>query len=166
MRAATVAALVLVAWCGPAAGQDEKPRPLGEKEAKELAALIERLDSKKFAEREKATKEITAFGIRGLEAMEKAAREPLTLEAQRRLGMVIWKLKAPAARAEVRKRIDGLIPVLSSPAFKDRQGATDELIAIGLPALEHLYAAATLHTDPETVRRVDAVIRAILKKAE
>lgn len=168
MRIAASAAVVFAAWCGPATAQDEKPKTLSGDEIKQLAALIKQLDSKQFAERDKATKELADFGIRGLETLEKAARDPVTLETQRRLGMVIWKLKAPAREEEAKriaKQVAELVPKLSSPKFRDRQQATEALIAIGRPALEHLYAV-TLTPDLEAVRRADTVISTILKKAE
>src|SRR5262245_42920794 len=73
MRIAAIAILTLAAWCGPAAAQNEKPKPLSDDEANQLAALIKQLDSKQFPEREKATKDLAYFGIRGLETLEKAA---------------------------------------------------------------------------------------------
>src|SRR5262249_25097373 len=128
-------------------------------DARRVAALIEQLDSKKFAEREKAMKELSGLGPGVLGALEKAARGRVTLETQRRLNLVIWKLRAPA-RAEEAKRVALLIPKLCADRFEERQQATEALVAIGRTGLEQLYAA-TLSPDIELVRRADVVIRRI-----
>jgi hypothetical protein len=70
-------ALALAALLGGAAeARQQKPAKLSEAEAKRLAALIPQLDSKKFSERERAMKALDAFGARGLETLEKAAKMP------------------------------------------------------------------------------------------
>src|SRR5262245_58730108 len=158
---ATILVLGLGLLAGGAEGQEKKPGKLSDEDAKRVAALIGQLDSKKYPEREKAMKELAGFGERALGLLEKAAKGPASLEVQRRLNVVIWKLRAPA-REEEGRRIAALIEQLSSVRFADRQNATMELQAIGRPALQHLYAA-TLSPDAEIVRRADVIIAHILK---
>src|SRR5207253_5852596 len=58
------------------------------------------------------------------------------------------------------KKIDALIERLNSGKFKDREKATSELIAIGLPARPFLVRAA-MHKDAEVRRRVAECLAAI-----
>jgi hypothetical protein len=80
---------------------------------------------------------------------------------RRRLGVLIWKFRAPAREAEA-KRVAALIPQLGSPQYEDRARAARELEAVGRNALSQLYGA-TLSPDPEIARRADAVIANILR---
>jgi hypothetical protein len=162
MRATIFLTVVGLAAAAPRDGvaQGDKPAKLSAEDARQVAALIEQLDSKRFAEREKAMKELSGFGPGVLGALEKAARGRVSLETQRRLNLVIWKLRAPA-RAEEAKRVAVLIPKLGANRFEERQQATEALVAIGRTGLEQLYAA-TLSPDIEIVRRADAVISKIL----
>lgn len=163
MRATTfLAAALAVLLCRAAGAQQQaKPAKLTDEEAKHLAKLIAQLDSKQFAEREQAMKALEEFGERGLEVMAKAAKGAANVEVQRRLNLVIGKLRAPS---ELERRIADLIARLAVPRFRDREEATNALMAIGRPALEQLRAAAR-GPDFETARRAEALIKHILKKA-
>src|SRR5262245_40186216 len=57
-----------------------------------VQALIERLDSSKFAERERATKELEALGPAVLPALRQAQQQA-TLESRRRLEILIRRLE-------------------------------------------------------------------------
>jgi hypothetical protein len=142
------------------ADAQEKAAKLSDEQAKQVAAMIKQLDSKKFAERERAMKALGEFGRPALALLEKAEKGPVSLETRRRLSVVIWKLRAPT-RAEVARRVAVLIPQLSAVTFREREGAMNELLRIGRPALDQLYQA-TLAPDIETVRRAEVVIGRIL----
>jgi HEAT repeat protein len=163
---ARIALTLAVGWAalgGAAGAQQQKPAKLSEADAKRVAELIRQLDAKKFRERDKAMKALTAYGEPVLPALEKAVKGPVSLETQRRLNAVIWTLRAPA-RAEEAKRVAALIGQLNANSFEVREAALKALAAVGRPALSQLYAA-TFGPDPETARRAEAVIVRILKKA-
>jgi hypothetical protein len=148
--------------CRGEAGEGKKPAKLTAEEARRVTALIEQLDSKVFAQRDKATKELAALGERVLPMLDKAAQRDVPLEVQRRLGMLIWKVRAPARQQEA-ERIAGLIRDLANARYEARQAAMKDLQAIGRAALEQLYAA-TLGPDLEVCFRAHRTITNILQK--
>jgi len=154
-----VLVITLVAVLAPAAAAQDKK--LDKADADRLAKLIEQLGSKKFQERQAATKAIAEFGQPALEMLQKAAKKTDDLETGRRLGLLIWKLRAPA-RAEQAKQIAKLILKLNSDRFEDREAATKELVTVGQPALSQLYEA-TLAPDVELVRRAQSIIDKIAR---
>src|SRR5262245_32737468 len=87
---------VLAALAHPSMAQAQQPAKLTDKESKRVAELIAQLDATKFADRDRAMKELAGLGERTLGLLEKAAARPTSLEAQRRLNHLIWKIKAPA----------------------------------------------------------------------
>jgi hypothetical protein len=147
--------MMLAALCAPAAAQ--RPAPLGEEEAKRVAELVRRLDSKNFPERERALKELERFGPRALPALQTAAKGPISDEVRRRLGQLIDKLEPPEL-----KRIPPLIEQLRARQFRDREQAMIELQALGGKALPALRAAAR-SPDIEVARRAEVLIARILK---
>jgi hypothetical protein len=156
-------AVAIVAGClagGPAA--DAKGGKLSRPEAERLGKLIEQLASPKYKERHQATREIEKFGLPALGLLDKAAQKPANLEMERRLGLIIWKLRAPA-RAEEARRIAAIIPGLGSARFEEREATASKLEAIGRPALAPLYEA-TLGSDVEVTRRAEIVIQKILAR--
>jgi hypothetical protein len=149
---------LLAALAGPAAAQ--KQGKLSDKEMKRAQELIDQLDARKFTDRERAMKELAGLGERALALLEKAARRPASLEAQRRLTYLIGK-----AREEESRRFAPIIQRLGDPLFQERQAAMAELEKIGRPALRYLHAAKR-GQDPETVRRADLLINRILQRAK
>ncbi|HYT88190.1 MAG TPA: hypothetical protein VEL76_05685 [Gemmataceae bacterium] len=137
--------------------QPQEPAKLSEADAKRVAALIRQLDSPKFPEREVATRALADFGRAALDLLEKAAKGPLSAEAQRRLNQVLGKLRGP-------EHIAMLIRQLSAPFFRERQAAMMDLESIGRPALEQLRIA-TRSPEIEVARRAEVIIANILKKA-
>jgi hypothetical protein len=156
----TIALTVAAVLATTAEAQQQKPTKLSNAEAKRVAVLIGQLDSKKFPERERAMKELAGFGKRALAEMEKAVEGGVGAEAARRLGQLIDELRAPEREA---KRIAGLIKQLTSPLFRDREGAMNQLRAAGRPAVEQLRVAAR-SADLEVARRADMLVRQILKQ--
>ena len=155
-----VAIILTFAFVPIVSGQEKKAKKLDKTEMERLAKLIGQLASKKYQERQEATKVIEGFGERALETLEKAAKAPVDLEQSRRLGHLIWKLRAPA-RAEQAKQIALLIPKLGSNLFRERELAAKKLLEHGRTALSQLYEA-TYSADIEVVRRANSIIVKIL----
>jgi hypothetical protein len=150
------AVMVPVALRAHAEAQQQQPGKLSDAEAKRVAALIQHLDSKKFPERERAMKELAAFGERVLPTLEKAAKGPVALEVRRRLNQVIHELRAPEQMA-------ALVQQLGSPYFRHREAATRELETLGPSALKPLRAAVR-GPDWEVARRAEILIDRILQQ--
>ncbi len=151
---------LLAALASPVLGQVQQPAKLSDKESKRVAELIGQLDSKKFPQRESAMKELDGFGERALELLEKAAKNPVSVEAQRRINQLIGKV-----RHNDGNRIAAIVQRLGDRRFQERQTAMMELEQIGRPALTHLYAAR-LSPEIEVARRADVLITRILKQAK
>jgi WD40 repeat protein len=73
----------------------------------QLARLLEKLDSRRFAEREKAESELTQLGFRAESAMRKALAANPPLEVQRRLDRILGKLKGKETE-RLRERLRGI----------------------------------------------------------
>ncbi|HTU16479.1 MAG TPA: HEAT repeat domain-containing protein [Gemmataceae bacterium] len=80
------------------------------------------------------------------------------------LAMVI-SLPSPAGEAPSKEQIDKLIEQMGSGTFSEREKATRELTAIGVPALEALRKAAK-SDDPEIRRRAGDLLVKIERQAE
>jgi RNA polymerase sigma factor (sigma-70 family) len=128
----------------------------------DIQRLIEQLGSKVYREREQATVDLERAGQQALPDLQMAEKKTTDLETQRRLGKIIWKLRAPA-RAEEARQIAALIPQMGDPQFEKRQAAAKQLEAYGNRALSQLFEA-TLSPDLEIVRRAQATIERILAK--
>src|SRR5262249_18218596 len=142
--------------------QEKKEKKLDKAQMARLVKLIDQLASDKYKERQEATKAIEGFGEPALKTLEKAEKNSKGLEQSRRLGHLIWRLRAPA-RAEQAKQIALLIPKLSSDRFEDREAAAKKIQEFGQLALSQLYEA-TFSADIETVRRAQVIIEKILRR--
>jgi hypothetical protein len=80
------------------------------------------------------------------------------------LALVI-SLPSPAGEAPSKKKIDKLIEQLGSGTFAEREKATKELAAIGLPALDALRKAAQ-SDDAEVRKRAEDLLPKIERQAE
>jgi len=159
-----VVIILTMALVPMAAGQDKKEKKdkkLDKAEMERLVKLIDQLASKKYKERQVATKAIEGFGEPALATLEKAAKDATDLEQSRRLGHLIWRLRAPA-RAEQAKQIALLIPKLNSDRFEEREATAKKLTEFGQPALSQLYEA-TFSADVEMARRAQSIIDKILQ---
>src|SRR3954447_6210280 len=72
---------------------------------------------------------------------------------------------SPAAGPAEASRVAQLIEQLGSASFAERERATEELDAVGVPALEALRKAAA-SDDPEVRRRAGELLRKVEARAE
>src|SRR5262245_55529917 len=93
---------LLALWAGLGLGPAALAQPTApaREDAERVEQLIKQLSSTKFAEREKATKEIEALGSAALEPLRKAARgeDP---EARMRAAKVLKALEEKVAAADL-----------------------------------------------------------------
>jgi len=78
---------------------------------------------------------------------------------------LLGSLSSPAGEAVSTEKIDQLIEQMGSGTFAEREKATKELDAIGVPALEALRKAAK-SDDAEVKRRAEELVKKIEKQAE
>jgi hypothetical protein len=154
---------LLALWTTVGIAHDAKDK-LGKGDAEKIEKLIGELDSKTSTDPAKAVREIIAFGKPALPVLEKAAKNQANDEVARRLGIIIWKLRAPASDEEI-KKIAAEIRLLNRDQFEEREAATNKLGTFGKVALSQLYEA-TFDRDAETAFRALVVIDRLLKKKE
>src|SRR5262245_1124168 len=77
---------------------------------------------------------------------------------------LVSSLPTSAGETADKEKIDKLIEQMGSGTFTERQKATKELAALGVPALEALRKAAK-NDDPEVRKRADELVKKIEKEA-
>jgi hypothetical protein len=95
--------------------KEEKEGPV---DAKTVAALIAKLDSEDFEEREKAEADLAKIGEPVATALQKALRETKSAEQRMRLQRLVEKVKEPADRIQARRGLEVLI-ALGTPEAKE-----------------------------------------------
>jgi hypothetical protein len=94
--------------------------------------LLVGLDSKSFAAREKARKELEELGDSAAAALGKALEEKPSLESRRRIQALLQRLRRPVANAETRRGLRALA-VLEDIGTPEARKVL-EALAAGLPA--------------------------------
>jgi hypothetical protein len=140
---------------GGATGQATQPSKASD--ANQIQKLIDQLGSNRFAEREKATKELEQMGAPALDALRKATQSD-DPERKRRAEALVKRLD----EQELARRIARLIDQLGSEKLAERENATKELEAIGAPALDALRQAARRD---ERQRRAEELVNKLEQRA-
>ncbi len=94
---------------------EEKDGPV---DAKTIAAMIAKLDSEDFEEREKAEADLAKIGEPVASAIQKALRETKSAEQRMRLQRLAEKVKEPADRIQARRGLEVLL-ALGTPEAKE-----------------------------------------------
>jgi RNA polymerase sigma factor (sigma-70 family) len=110
----------------------ERLKPVRPADPARVQRLLAALDSKSFAAREKARKELEELGDSAAAALEKALEEKPSLESRRRILALLQRLRRPVADAETRRGLRALAVLedIGSPEARK----VLELMATGLPA--------------------------------
>ena len=110
----------------------ERLKPVRPADAGRVRRLLAGLDSKSFAVREKARKELEKLGENATAAVRKALEGKPSLEMRRRLQSLLQRLGRPAADAETRRGLRALA-VLEDIGTSEARKIL-EALAAGLPA--------------------------------
>jgi hypothetical protein len=121
-----------------------------------VAQLINQLGSKKFREREAATKELRGIGEIALEALKKAAHAPGDPERQQRAEKLVVQIEGYDA-ATMAKLVEELLPGLMTLNRRAQRRTTEAIINLGPHALPALNKAAGM-ADADLRPRLDTVI--------
>jgi hypothetical protein len=134
--------------------------PAKEADTEKIARLVKELGNETFAKRETASEELIAIGVPALTASRRVAASSEDPEVRRRAERVIQSIvESEGSKAE--KAFAYLIKELGDEAFARREMASEELKAIGEPALVALEKAAELSDDLEIRQRADRAMRSI-----
>jgi hypothetical protein len=118
----------------------------------EVPRLIQQLGSKRFKEREAATKALDNVGEQALEPLRKAAKDDADAEVRRRAGALVERLARRLAPVWAKRIID------SKLSRAERLAAMKALAKVGEPALDALRKAAKESPDEEVRRRAGQLV--------
>jgi hypothetical protein len=121
-----------------------------------VAQLINQLGSKKFKEREDASKELRGIGEFALEALKKVAYGPGDPELQQRAEKLVIQIEGYDA-VTTAKIVDELVPQLLTRNRRAQRRTVEAIINLGPTALPALNKAAGL-ADANLRPRLDTVI--------